>query len=712
MKRIWIVACTLGALSFGCSQGSGGAACSGSEALCGTGGSGGTGPITCDDFDSGLRVLWGETHIHTRLSVDAFWFNSLATPRDAYRFAKGGTVEIACDDRTVGCETRQLDRPLDFAAVTDHAEFLGLFADQCIGTSVPDSCGLIEQFILDNIELFLMGGNEIDPVLVNAFFRDRAPRADTWKQVIADAEAENDPCSFTTFAAYEFTPIFNGSTMHRNVLFLGDDLPDDVYSFEDHSASEWGFFDHLEQECGSSDSCEYLTIPHNPNLAAGRMFLPVGTPGLFAGRDNQRLTPEDAALRAKSDVVVEMHQSKGQSECMAGFGFDGLGNDELDMDCFFEINKPICTGMPEDSPRCLPASETVCTSITGDLMEEAVPFSCSSPTDFMRGALGEGLKAREVVGLNPYQFGFVGSTDSHNANPGDVDEETYKGLAGALDNNPETQLGRWSCDLNNPDCSGRNFTRTVAFDNNPGGMAAVWATQNTREAIFEALRAKRTYSTSGPRIEARSYGTFDTFPEDLCDQLLAGATPVEDGTVDAVMMGSVLPTDGSGAPSFAVMAVQDAGGANPGAPLERIQIIKGKLTASGDVETSVLTVAGAADGPPPNGDCTINTASRPETLCAVWTDPEFDGSEDAYYYARVLQQPTCRWNTFRCVDRDVDCSELDAADGTFPSESGNAGYEGCCDITGTPDSFSGTNRFDVVRERAWTSPIWYEAPLD
>jgi len=300
----------------------------------------------------------------------------------------------------------------------------------------------------------------------------------------------------------------------------------------------------------------------------------------------------------------------------------------------------------------------------------------------------------------------VGATDQHNANPGDVEETGYIGAAGVLDNDPAVQLGQWTCELDDPECEGREFTRSIAFSNNPGGLAAVWATENTREAIFEALRARRTYSTSGPRIEVRSYGTFEAIPEDVCDQLTAGEAPVESGALNAVPMGSLLPNGAQGAPSFVVFAAQDA----EGAPLERIQVIKGKLTEAGSVETSVLTIAGAPDRPNPNADCTVDTTGGAETLCAVWTDPEFKPGEDSYYYARVLQQPTCRWNTDRCVEQGVSCSELDAADGTFPEATGNAGFEGCCDISGEPGSFAGTNRFDVIRERAWTSPIWYESP--
>ena len=296
-----------------------------------------------------------------------------------------------------------------------------------------------------------------------ALYPNAAPRSEAWQQVIADAEAENEPCTFTTFAAYEHSPQINGSMMHRNVLFVGDDLPDDVFSLL-----------RVPRFLGSSRPPRArvrqllgLRLPHDspqpeqfrrPNVPAGRDI---------AGRGNQPLTPEDAALRAKADAVVEMHQAKGQSECMAGLGFDGLGNDEMDMDCFFEPNKPVCLGLPQDDPRCLPPAEAVCTSITGDLEGEAVPFNCSSPNDFMRGAMAEGLKAREIVGLNPYQLGFIGSTDTHNANPSDVDETIYRGIAGALDNNPETQLGEW-CDVAEEDCDDREFETDASVQQQPG----------------------------------------------------------------------------------------------------------------------------------------------------------------------------------------------------------------------------------------------------
>lgn len=195
MDKRLAIAFLLAALAVGCTESSN------------AGGSGGTGGTqACDDFDPKMRVLWGETHVHTRLSLDSFWFNSLEGTREAYEFAKGGTVGVACEDRNVACEQRQLDRPLDFAAVSDHAEFLGLFDEQCRRDDPAASCGAVESIILDNIELFLQGGNVIDPELIWALFPDAAPTSDAWAQVIADANAANDPCEFTSFPAYEFSP--------------------------------------------------------------------------------------------------------------------------------------------------------------------------------------------------------------------------------------------------------------------------------------------------------------------------------------------------------------------------------------------------------------------------------------------------------------------------------------------------------------------------
>jgi hypothetical protein len=694
MKRLWLV---LFGLMLGCStQESTSEPCVGSKC-----------EGLCEDFEPGLRVLWGDLHVHTRISFDAYFFSSLNGPEEAYRFAKGQPAGVVCDEPDTACGTLQLDRPLDFTAVTEHAEFLGAFSTACEGDMPDLACGPVGTLIRDSVDEFIQGDNPIDAELIESLFSS-IPDPDTiWEDIQAVTEAQNDPCSFTTLHAYEYSPLINGSSMHRNVVFVGDVLPSHAISLFD-TESEWELFDSLEAECGNVEGCDYLTIPHNSNLADGRMFLPIGTPFAFAGRDNQPLTSEDAALRAKSDRLVEIIQLKGQSECMAGFGFDGLGSDEIDAACYFEQNKPICTGAPDDSPRCKPVEQSRCTTVTGDPTASSEPRDCSSPLDFVRGALGEGIRVRDSLGSNPYQFGFIGSTDTHNGIPGAVAERGFNGHGGVIDADPAKRLGEWCCGIDDPDCTERVFERTVAFSNNPGGLTAVWAEENTRESIFAALKARRAYATSGPRIEVRTYGGRTPFPADFCARLEAGETPVEQGEVDAVPMGSVLP-DGDGAPSFAAWALQDPGGSTPGAPLERIQIVKGWVDAEGVAQTKVFDVAGQADGPAPESDCSIVTAGRPEQLCVTWTDPEFEAARDAYYYVRVLEQPTCRWNTLQCLELGVVCDQLDSTTGTFPAETGWAGWEGCCDIDGEPGSFVGTNRFDLIRERAWTSPIWHQA---
>ena len=670
-----------------------------------------TEPTQCENFDTGLRVFWGDLHVHTRVSFDAYFFNSVNDPEEAYRFARGEPAGLVCDNPDEACQMIELARPLEFTAVTEHAEFLGAFSTACGGDNPDPACGPVGTLIRNSVETFIQGDNPLNPDLVQSLFASLPDPDTVWANVQAVTDAQNDPCTFTTLHAYEYTPVINGSSMHRNVFFLGETLPTHPVSFLD-TESEWDLFDSLEAECGVAEDCDYLTIPHNSNLADGRMFLPIGTPFAAAGRNNQPLTAEDAALRAKADRMMEISQLKGQAECMAGFGFDGLGSDELDAACYFEQSKPICTGSPEDSPRCRPVEEAVCTTVTGNPTERSEPHDCSSPLDFARGALGEGVRAREGLGMNPYQLGFVGSTDTHNGTPGAVEERNFEGHGGVLDADPAVRHGQWSCEIDDPDCTDRVFERGIAFSNSPGGVTAVWAEQNTREAIFAALKARRAYATSGPRIEVRTYGSWEPFPSDFCTRLETGETPVEAGDVPAVAMGSVLPDAAEArAPSFATWALQDAGGTFPGAPLERIQVIKGWVDAEGAAKTKVFDVAGRADGPQPGTDCSISTAGRPEQLCVTWTDPEFNPAADAYYYVRVLEQPSCRWNTLQCVERSVDCDRLDATTGTFTEETGWSGWEGCCDIEGEPGNFSGTRRFDVIQERAWTSPIWYEKPL-
>jgi hypothetical protein len=232
----------------------------------------------------------------------------------------------------------------------------------------------------------------------------------------------------------------------------------------------------------------------------------------------------------------------------------------------------------------------------------------------------------------------------------------------------------------------------------------VWAEENTRASLFAALKRREAYATSGPRIAVRLYASWGALPQDSCTTLAAGGDPAPIGGATVVPMGADLPARASsGAPQFAVRAVADP---ILGTPMQRIEIVKGWVDASGTPHAKLFTVAGAASGPPPAADCSITKTGQPEQLCGLWSDPEFDPAERALYYARVLENPTCRWSTWMCVRQNVDCTKIDPASGALPGNA--AGYEGCCTITQDAGGYSGKNRFDTIDERAWTSPVWYQ----
>lgn len=663
----------------------------------------------CDDFDPlAQHLLWGDLHVHTSMSFDAYYFNALNGPAESYAFARGASAGVVCDTYDVSCGERRLARPLDFAANTDHAEFIGTFQTTCETPGQENLCQFIGNFVRNSVETFLDGQVPIDPLVVQEVLPG-GHRPTIWQGMIDISDAAYEPCEFTTLHGYEYSPQIQGSMMHRNVIFAGKPPEDVVDSFT--VPSEWDFFDLLESQCGVREDCAYLTIPHNPNSSEGRTYLPYGVDGSTAGRDGGPLTVEDAALRARSDVLLEIMNHKGASECALGGGLDGLGGEESDALCGFELLRPPCTGGGDEPPNCVPPETLLCDTISGDPEVTASPPDCNVPADFARSALAEGLRIEAELGVNPYRVGFVGATDTHNGTPGAVEEATFIGHGGVLDNHPEVLLGEWQCEPGDAECGPPDFAITPAWSFNPGGLTAVWATENTREAVFEALTNRRTYATTGPRMIVRSYASGDGFPADICARLMAGDAPVEAGELVGAPMGSPIP--GDGAPSIVAWAAQDSGDNQPGAPLDLVQIVKGWVGPDGQTRAAVFDIAGSGDGPDPRADCTFDVGTRPEQLCGVWTDPAFDPGQRAFYYVRMVEQPTCRWNTWICVDKGVDCGQLDPATGRFDASSDLAGYEGCCAITSEPGgTVRGTNRFDLVRERAWTSPFWYDLPAD
>lgn len=677
---------------------------------------GGEGPPppagSCSTTVAGRKqALFGDLHVHTNRSFDAYFYNTLNGPREAYRFAKGQAVGLPCDIADQACVEVKLARPLDFAAVTDHSEYLGGFASLC-GTDGerPDRPGFCKAFgtvLTENIEALVKGDTPLSGVTDQVTLPDAIlDTTSAWADTVAIAEEENAPCAFTTFAAYEFSPQPSGAMLHRNVIFEGHALPARPISSLD-TDSEWVLFDSLEGQCGGVEGCRYLTIPHNPNLSDGRMFPPAGAGGLPAGRDGAPLTRADAELRARSDKLVEMVQHKGESECALGLPTNPLDSEEADAGCQFEKAKAICTGRDDDSLECKPASERVCTEVSD---EGSLPDDCTAPLDMVRNALVDGLRlGPRYGGTDPYKLGFAAATDTHNGTPGFTSESEWRGHGGILDAPLTERLGRWSCDPTDPTCTDPRWeARAIVF--NPGGLTGVWAEENTRAAIFDALDRRETFATSGTRIVVKSYGSFGALPDDVCARIASGQPPSADPTAAIVPMGADLPPrGGAGAPRIVVWAAQDAGDRRPGTPLQRIDVVKGWVDASGVEHTRVFRIAGAETGPAPAADCSVATAGQPEQLCGVFTDPGFDPAQQAYYYARVLENPSCRWNTFTCVERGVDCATLDPLTGTFAEATGDAGYEGCCAIARRDDgTYQGRFRFDTIEERAWASPLWYD----
>jgi hypothetical protein len=374
------------------------------------------------------------------------------------------------------------------------------------------------------------------------------------------------------------------------------------------------------------------------------------------------LTPEIAETQQRLERLVEMTQTKGESECRTGLGT----TDEL---CGFEKfdRRPVYSA---DSANFLLETEAIAASGFAPICDPENPVAgCVYARSYVRNGLKEGLKLESELGINPFKMGIIASTDTHNGTPGGVEEDEYMGHHGISDNAPDLRLtGNLGGEVQ-PNIS-----------NNPGGLAGVWAEENTRESIFDALQRRETFGTSGPRIKVRLFGGYG-FPNDLNRR----SDMVTVGYAQGVPMGGDLPTppNDNTAPSFAVWATKDANSAN----LHGIQIIKGWLDANGETQEKVYAVV-CSDGLQPKDDglCPLNGAQVDLKTCAystdvgagelsaVWRDPDFDPNEKAFYYARVIENPTCRWST-----HDAIATGMDLPDGVKPT----------------------------LRERAWSSPIWY-----
>jgi len=610
----------------------------------------------CADWTPERRALFGDLHVHTARSQDASTQDTRVTPRDAYRFAAGEPLDIQPFDET-GKSLRRvfLDRPLDFAAVTDHAEQIGE-VHVCNTPGLPghDSlvCRLYRNF--PRVAFFVMNARYSLLESRWGFCGENAEHClaaagVVWSEHRAAAEAAYDrsaACRFTSFVAYEWTASGHvGGHLHRNVIFRNENVPALPISVMDTGAMAISLWNRLDAECRDGEpGCEAITIPHNSNWSAGSAFTSAVTPGA-------EITREEAAIRARYDRLVEVMQHKGESECAMTPGV-------VDEGCGFEKARDHQNPRAEDAPNAV---------------------------DFARDALKRGLVLAPALGTNPFPFGLIGSTDTHLGIPGYVDEREFLGHGGA------GKPGDRALEPGFPDVAALN----------PGGLAVLYAEENTRDALFEAMLRREAYATSGTRPELRFFGGWD-FAADACagpagasgsagaagaSGALDAASVARTGYAQGVPMGGTLPArgPGAGAPRFLVGAVRDP---HPsGGLLERIEIVKG-WSEDGVAHERVLTVAGgdrAADVD--LATCTPRGEGHAQ-LCSVWTDPDFDPAEPAFYYARLRENPSCRWTQWACLDAGVRCGEPATI---------REGYEACCSGE-LPATF---------QERAWSSPIWY-----
>jgi hypothetical protein len=588
------------------------------------------------------RPLFGDTHLHTSFSMDAGAFGARLGPADAYRFAKGEELTASSNQRV------KLSRPLDFLVVADHSDNMGFFPSLFAGDAAVlkhplgrrwydmIQAGKGAETAIEIIVAFSQG--TFPPDLM--FFPGTPGYSSAWEQTIAAAEAANEPGRFTAFIGFEWTSNTGGNNLHRNVLFRDDGAfarrvePFTVYPpyGSDNPRDLWAWMQAYEDETGG----DVLAIAHNGNLSNGRMFPLIES---FSGRAIDR---EYAETRAKWEHLYEVTQIKGDGEAHPFLS----PNDEFaDYETWDKGN--------------LDLSELK--------QENMLEF------EYARSALKNGLRAEADLGINPYKFGMVGSTDSHTGLAA-VEEDNFFGKTSSSEPSAER--------LTHPFVRAPSGEIIMNWETAASGYAAVWATENTRAALFDAMERRETYATTGSRLLVRFFGGWDFTAADASDRL-----PANIGYAKGVPMGGDLSAAPQGrSPTFLVAALKDPIGAN----LDRIQIIKGWRDTAGGLYEQVYDVAWSggrtkgADGKlTPVGNTVdvanaswTNTIGTPE-LIAVWQDPDFDAAERAFYYARVIEIPTPRWTAY------------------------DAKYFG---VTPPPEAPMTT------QERAYTSPIWYTPP--
>lgn len=624
----------------------------------------------CNDYDPLRRPHFGDTHVHTAWSFDASAQDTRNTPTDAYDFARGGRMGIQpYDDKDRPLRNIQIDRPLDFTAVTDHSEFLGEIS-MCM---TPGSTGYwhpvcmghrwFPQYSFGTLAAYGIAGKNRWGFCGEGNRECFAAANSRWRDIQTAAEQAYDrssDCSFSSFVAYEWTAsVGSGQNLHHNVLFRNDQVPDRALSWIE-SPSQVHLWDYLDQEClENKPGCDAVVIPHNSNLSGGLMFESARVSD--ASVPEGPVSVEEATRRARWNVLFEVMQHKGSSECdnrTATWGGDEYCNfEKLGYDSFGGKN----TGMAAGG-----AMEWLAIFVDeADLPVTKLP----DESNFLRYGLKKGLQQQAELGVNSFKFGLISSTDTHIAAPGLTMEKNHPGHGGAgmgsRDGVPEGL----------PD----------ELEYGPGGLAVLYAEENSRDSLFGAMQRREAYATSGTRPVLRFFGGWE-YPENLCES----PDLVARGYANGVPMGGDLPPAPAGtpAPRFVISAQQDSGTLEyPGTALQRIQLIKGWYEG-GELHESVLDVAGGDNDASVDLASCAQSGSGHQQLCTVWTDENFNPQAQAFYYTRVLENPSCRWSQRICANAGVRCED---------PASVPPGMEKCC----------AAEHQKVIQERAWSSPIWY-----
>jgi hypothetical protein len=600
------------------------------------------------------NIYWGDTHLHTSYSPDAFLMgNQSADPDTAYRYARGLPVVHPYHKARI-----KIGTPLDFLVVSDHGEFMGVIPNILKDNPVvanTETGKRYKKMFAEGKSIVVFGEliGQVNKVIpANPDLHNEEVSRSVWGEIMSAADRHNEPGKFTALMGWEWSSTPGGANLHRVIVMregkkIGEQFIPYTSLDSDKPEDLWKWLGNISNKTGAN----FLAIPHNSNISQGLMFP-------LQDSEGKLISKEYAETRMKYEPIVEMTQIKGDSETHPNLSPTDEFADYETYDHLISVEGAEARNLFGEG-------------FLGELSEKDRELvlknkqQIAKAGDYARSALKRGLAVEDRIGANPYKFGMIGSTDSHTA-MASAEENNFHGKM-AIDSTPENK----SKDV---------IPGTPGWDMGAAGLVAIWAEENTRASLFDALKRKEVYATTGPRIQLRFFGGWDYLPSDV-----SASDMVAIGYKKGIPMGSDLSKAPQGkAPGFMITAMKDPVGAN----LDRIQVVKGWLDKDGKPQEKVFNVALAdgrtvgADGKvaPVGNTVDLKTGNYTNSigdaqLATMWTDPEFDTGVRAFYYVRVLQIPTPRHTLFDTIALGLD-----------PKESGNPA---------------------TIQERAYSSPIWY-----